>query len=1090
MAEVWQGVHAPTGTPVAIKIVTLDRAPEETLWRSLFAREVRATARLDHPRIVRMHDHGEMPADHPIGPGAPFLVMEWVNGGTLSKTGGKRPWPLVRDTLLDLLDALAHAHAHGVIHRDLKPANVLLAERGPVLTDFGVAAQLDAAEPGERAMLGTPNYMAPEQIRSDYGAIGPPTDLYAMGCLAWYFITGRAPFKGGGALDILRRQLGEDPPEFAPAIELPEGVEGWLRRLLAKRPEDRFALAADAAAALVYLDGAGRASSFMLPLADARWAGAERAHMPATWRSDALTDGTPPPLAGAGCALVGLRQPRMRGRAAQRDRLWQMLAATYSGGRAVLIEGPAGCGKSRLGSWLGRTAHATGAALHVTARHARDGGGDSGLETALAHALGCTGRAATERVARIAAALDLPTENETVRGLAAVTTVAGRLTDPNAPLIISSQAERRQTVIDGLVRLARHRPVVLQIDDVQWGLEAIETVQALLQSHPEAPILAVMTAPDGRRATQVDRALARLVSDARVAAIRLAQLPADEMAQMVRAILPITDALMTHIAQTAVGSPLHAETMLRHWIKMGALRSGPDGFDLDREALAALPPDLDGVWDARLVAAADPKSAFAYEIAAVLGDVVGANIWRAACERAGLLISRSVHERVQDAGLVHVGETWLELCHPALREALLRRARAGKRLTRWHACAAGALSAAKADPRAVAEHLRGAGLPQKAADLLETVVREAINRHDFAVAHAALIDLIRVLRSLGTRRTDAAWTRVRVLWAERTSGMAELRRGRRWAERALAIARDAPGTDTLVHCLLVLGDTVRRIDGPKAGWPYFWEALDFAPQTRGAALKAKAHLSAGWCQVKLGHYQEAEKALQTALGLATDRSVTGMIHYSLGSAAFDRGQLGRAESYAMQALADYRAAGSRYGMTHPNNLLGDIYIELGDLDRAEHHHRESLRLSEATGGVDRHIAQANLGIVLLARRELDEAHALLTQSIEAATCAGHFTAADSIRSALVRCEAWMGNWAEVAEGLGRLRASYGKTFTAYAGSAADLYQVALAAEDAGQAAVAEYTWRLAVEQYDALDRGAEGADVRAAWAMAVAARAE
>lgn len=1089
MAEVWRGTHRPTNTPVAIKIVTFASAPEETLWRSLFAREVRATARLDHPRIVRMHDHGEVPADHPVGPGAPFLVMEWVDGGTLAKTGGRRPWPHVRDELLALLDALAHAHARGVIHRDLKPANVLVAARGPVLTDFGIAAQTDLVE-HEKALLGTPNYMAPEQVRADFGPIGPHTDMYALGCLAWYLITGRPPFKGGGPLEILRRQLTQAAPPLQASIDIPDGLEAWLQRLLAKRPEARFECAADAAAALVHLDGAGDTSSVMLPLADTRWAGADRAFMPHSWRADASEDDTPPPLAGAGCALVGLREPRMRGREAQRDRLWSALAAAHQGVRAVVIEGPSGCGKSRLASWLGRTAHATGAALHVHARHTVDRSADNGLEAALAAALYCGGLPGPRRLARIAAALDLPVEDEQVRALAAATTIAGRLTDPSAPLVMGSQIERRVAVLDGLVRLARHRPVVLQIDDVQWGLDAIEIVARLLVENPDAPILAVMTAPDGRRDLRVDTALAQLVSDARVTAIRLSGLPSNEMADMVRAILPITDALMERIDRAAVGSPLHAETMLRHWIKVGALQAGPDGFDLDREGLAALPPDLDGVWEARLVAAADPESMPAYELAAVLGDVVAQGIWRSACTRAAVRIKPKIFERMQDAGLIRAGDVWLEFAHSALRSALLRRADSGGRLTRWHAIAAAALTGAHADPRIIAEHLRSAGQPAKAAQLLESAIRPTLDRLDFPLAHELLGELIRALRKQGATRSDPAWTRLRVLWAEHATGIADVRRGRDWALRALKVARNASSATTLAHCLLAAGDAVRRIDGHKSGWVWFWEALDLVDRIDDPALKAQIHTRAGWCQAKLGHFKEAEHELTEALQLCPRRSDKGLIRYYLGAVAFDRGQLGRAESYAMQSVADFRATGSRYGLTHPTNLLGDIYLELGDLDRAEAQHRESLRLVEATGGIDRHVAQANLGLVALARGELDAARTILLNSIGAATQTGHHTAAENIRSALVRCEALRQDWAAVATGLGQLRQAYGTTFTAYAGSAADLYQIAEAAEAARQTDIAEYAWTFAAEQYDALGRKAESADVRAAWALAVVARPE
>ncbi|MEZ4473964.1 MAG: serine/threonine-protein kinase [bacterium] len=256
MARVWRAEHRGLRVPVAVKVLTQAESPDVPI---LFAHEVRAVARLSHPAIIRLHDHGVIPTavaeKTGLPDGAPFLIMEWLPGGSLRQRAGAMAWAEVRRTLLVLLDALAHAHARGVIHRDLKPDNVLLAERGPVLTDFGVAASLDEAQ-ASRLLVGTPNYMAPEQIKGDWHALGPWTDLYAVGCLAWQLATGSAPFAGRGRKEVLRAHLHGDLPAFEPRIEVPAGFEGWVRALLAKHPAARPRFAAQAAAALVAAVGA------------------------------------------------------------------------------------------------------------------------------------------------------------------------------------------------------------------------------------------------------------------------------------------------------------------------------------------------------------------------------------------------------------------------------------------------------------------------------------------------------------------------------------------------------------------------------------------------------------------------------------------------------------------------------------------------------------------------------------------------------------------------------------------------------------------------------------------------------------------
>lgn len=191
MGVVWRAVHCATGQPVAIKVLTAAIAQDPSFASSL-RNEVEAVARLHHPGIVRVYDFGIVPTSVPPGtaselpPGCPYLVMQLARGGPFADRRPVGDWATLQWVLLSLCDALAHAHARGVIHRDLKPANVLVDERpgdgpGLMLTDFGVAhARHDdpsSVTLGSFAACGTPRYMAPEQFAAAWRDHGPWTDL-------------------------------------------------------------------------------------------------------------------------------------------------------------------------------------------------------------------------------------------------------------------------------------------------------------------------------------------------------------------------------------------------------------------------------------------------------------------------------------------------------------------------------------------------------------------------------------------------------------------------------------------------------------------------------------------------------------------------------------------------------------------------------------------------------------------------------------------------------------------------------------------------------------------------------------------------
>jgi predicted Ser/Thr protein kinase len=228
-----------------------------------FRREARAAAVIDHPNICPVYDVGERDGVH-------FVTMAYVEGKPLSEViRGSAPLPLrpVVAIVRKLALAMQEAHAHGVIHRDLKPSNVMVNRRKePVIMDFGLARRASAEDSRltkSGSVLGTPAYMAPEQVAGDVAAMGPGCDIYSLGVILYELSTGRVPFQGPvmSVLAMVITQEPEPPSKLRPEVDA--ALEAICLKAMAKRPADRYAsMAAMAAALEQYLknDRAGAAA--------------------------------------------------------------------------------------------------------------------------------------------------------------------------------------------------------------------------------------------------------------------------------------------------------------------------------------------------------------------------------------------------------------------------------------------------------------------------------------------------------------------------------------------------------------------------------------------------------------------------------------------------------------------------------------------------------------------------------------------------------------------------------------------------------------------------------------------------------------
>ena len=242
MGVVYRAWHLRLNRPVALKMLLAGPyARPEELER--FLREAEAVAGLRHPNIVQVYDVGDVD-------GRPYFTMEFVEGGNLADQirGVPQPARQAAARVATLAEAIHAAHQSGIVHRDLKPANILLTGDGtPKVTDFGLARRLegDGGLTLSGVPVGTPSYMAPEQARGKKQAIGPATDVYALGAILYELLTGRPPFRAESATATLQQVLTDEPvPPARLNPQVPRDLKTICLKCLHKEPHRRYASAA------------------------------------------------------------------------------------------------------------------------------------------------------------------------------------------------------------------------------------------------------------------------------------------------------------------------------------------------------------------------------------------------------------------------------------------------------------------------------------------------------------------------------------------------------------------------------------------------------------------------------------------------------------------------------------------------------------------------------------------------------------------------------------------------------------------------------------------------------------------------------
>ncbi len=961
MAAVFLAFDSTTGDTVALKVLFFEQPQAAQKYAIWFHQEARALAALDHPAIVRARDFGALPD------GAPFLVMDAIEGRSLHswKHLSPPPWPATWTIVEQVLSGLAHAHARSVIHGDLKPSNVMVdpgderSEPRAYVLDLGLAWLLhDPIDPrlgGEQEAPsmplggGTPGWLAPEQIRHATPHVGPPTDLYALGCILHEMITGHEVFVGS-AEEVLRQHRDAPVPRPALKPDVPDGAADFVLKLLAKRPWHRFRFAAEARAAWLALQPARPIRwKPSVPSSSARWVSDEAPREQATAAGGARHV-APGIVALRPVPFVG----RERDRAALREAVEALSRGEGERHRMVILEGDAGVGKSRLAEWLTVQVHEHAQMVPLRARYHPTPSPLDGLRGAILTHFNLLGQPREIIEQALLNEWEIARGDDDARTWVAATAAWLRPPAPDEPGDASQAGRRfvldkpelgRAIVRHALTRIAQGRPLALWLDDVHLAPPA--TAEGLLYLHQDMSALPMLTVATVRREAVASdpRAAMRVVELARIVPTSRRALPPMDEAEtreLLDAVLPMApDAQALAIARSH-GNPLFLLQLVHAWAGGGHFVHEGGRWSVKAEALAGRAVTTAELWDERVAAVAAPSRPAAYAAAALGADVpeqaltelltsLGMDPTTAiiALQRAQLLMS--------EAG----GR--LRFAHALLQEHLFSRLLDAPNAKQVFRAAADALlfhpdAGTDRVVRQRAQLLLHADELEAAADAIFNYVAAAWGRQRDPAATRAAITLLEG-RAQGRHAVLLSRWKAEV---ERVVGNLPL--ARELAERARLGASDAGLADDAAHASRLLAQIACDEGKPKLARAFVEDAYAMFLSSGNDDGRAECELVLGQLESLLGNHDEAKDRLANAA--ATFHQTGESLLYAQcvlvqARAEMARGRLAAAQELLRSARVEFQ------GLGYPEGLA-QVELALAQVEQAALRHDAALSRAQAT----------------------------------------------------------------------------------------------------------------------------------------------
>ncbi len=931
LAEATCGARSfPPGERVALKVVHPHLHGSETLLER-FLQEAREGRRIRHENVVRTLDVGTDLLD---GETRYFLVMEYVEGQTLRallEELGRLPEELLRHVGREVAKALAAIHSRGIIHRDLKPENVLITQDEVVkVMDLGLARLKDEAGrlTGFGQFVGSVGYAAPEQFREGGESVDGRADLYALGVLLFELATGERPFHDPDLAMVIRKQLQEEPrrpsrldPQLSPFLE------ELILRLLRKEPGERFA-------------AAGEVERVLAEGEESAW-----------WRARAeeIRRETKRPLR----RMRIPRETALVGRAPELALLRESWGKAARGeGRAVLLQGEAGIGKTRLVDEFAALLEREGEDLSFLFGAYPPGGiaaGARAFSNAFLEHL--TEGALDARLGEL-----LPESPGLVPGFAAILR--------GLPLPIPGPPIDRETILTLFVRMTRalsgEHPVLLLIDDLHYAPEEGRALFAsLAHAVGDCRVLLVGTARPGLPAAYV----ATLTRLPHLSPIDLARLTREDVRLILREALgpgSAAEDLAGPVADGSDGNPLFVFEILAELREEGILRPRSDGTWERKGPVAGhlAPHSVRGLVRSRL-GLLDERDRELLEVAACLGFEFDPSLLAEAADLGRIPTLKRLSRMERSHGIVRSLGRVFRFDHPQIQEGLCGGLPVLLR-EEYHTAVGNALQAREEAAGRRPEDTVGEAACRLCRHFLEGVTGER--------ALPYLERSIEYLESAHRNQqalelADLALSRPGLLRGSRRAGLllVHTRLGR--------LLGCAARPETALHEAIRLFEEAGEYEGSVAAHRELarlsWErgdpdravvtirqaaeiaARSLAPPARGPLLGDLGNVCS-----QLGRYDEARGHFRRYLEIARehgDRAGEAAAVGSLGLNAFETGDLQAARTHLEASLPAFREIGHLRGEATAVGNLGLVYLDLGLYDRARTSFERHLEITHLMG---------------------------------------------------------------------------------------------------------------------------------------------